>query len=303
MAIYVVGDFVRETRIRKGYSQEEVSFGICSVASLSRIENGEQTPSRLTLEKLLERMGTENNLFNVFVSREELELYETVQTITRNITDGNLDELESQVCKLENMIRQGARLERQYLLFAKGELLRQRDGADDEVMELLMQSIHLTLPKFDGFTPLTSNLLTFDEIMIINAIAIQHAKMNRVKTALGLGFWLKNYMKDKVVEGKLKTAKYPMILYNLSNWLAIIERYLDAFEMADEAVEFCIKYGNLVMLPFVVFNKACALAEFGKCNEVKRYFVQSIAVFETTKQFERARTATDWCVNHYKIEL
>ena len=70
MAVYVVGDFLRETRLRKGYTQEEVSYGICTPASLSRIENGAQKPGRLILEKLFERLGTENNLFNSFVSRE-----------------------------------------------------------------------------------------------------------------------------------------------------------------------------------------------------------------------------------------
>ena len=71
MAVYVVGDFLRETRLRKGYTQ--VSYGICTTASLSRIENGAQKPGRLILEKLFERLGTENNLFNSFVSREEME--------------------------------------------------------------------------------------------------------------------------------------------------------------------------------------------------------------------------------------
>ena len=42
MAVYVVGDFLRETRLRRGYTQEEVSYGICTPASLSRIENGAQ---------------------------------------------------------------------------------------------------------------------------------------------------------------------------------------------------------------------------------------------------------------------
>lgn len=54
MAVYVVGDFLRETRMRKGYTQEEVSYGICTPASLSRIENGAQKPGRLILEKLFE---------------------------------------------------------------------------------------------------------------------------------------------------------------------------------------------------------------------------------------------------------
>ena len=63
MATYVIGDFIRETRIRKGYTQEEVSYGICTPASLSRIENGMQTPGRYILDKLMERLGMENSVF------------------------------------------------------------------------------------------------------------------------------------------------------------------------------------------------------------------------------------------------
>lgn len=40
MATYVIGDYIREIRLRKGYTQEDVSFGICTSATLSRIENG-----------------------------------------------------------------------------------------------------------------------------------------------------------------------------------------------------------------------------------------------------------------------
>lgn len=46
MATYVIGDYIREIRLRKGYTQEDVSFGICTSATLSRIENGAQTPGR-----------------------------------------------------------------------------------------------------------------------------------------------------------------------------------------------------------------------------------------------------------------
>ena len=101
MAVYVVGDFLRETRLRKGYTQEEVSYGICTPASLSRIENGAQKPGRLILEKLFERLGTENNLFNSFVSREEMELYSAIQTLIRNVTDAEIDKIEEQelICK------------------------------------------------------------------------------------------------------------------------------------------------------------------------------------------------------------
>lgn len=102
MAVYVVGDFLRETRLRRGYTQEEVSYGICTPASLSRIENGAQKPGRLILEKLFERLGTENNLFNSFVSREEMELYSAIQSLIRDITDEDVAKLEEHISIVEN---------------------------------------------------------------------------------------------------------------------------------------------------------------------------------------------------------
>lgn len=256
MAVYVVGDFLRETRLRKGYTQEEVSYGICTPASLSRIENGAQKPGRLILEKLFERLGTENNLFNSFVSREEMELYSAIQELIRDVTDGDIKKIEIQISKVEKLTVNISGLEHQCLLFAKGELVKQRDKDQNKAMELMMKAIHITLPDFDGINPLRSNLLTFDEIMIINSIAVLHAKNGKVMDAIQLEMWLKDYMEDKIVDGKMKTAKYPMILYNLSNWFGIKGCHHEAFQMADLGVDFCVSYGNLAAFPILVMALA-----------------------------------------------
>lgn len=264
MAVYVVGDFLRETRLRKGYTQEEVSYGICTPASLSRIENGAQKPGRLILEKLFERLGTENNLFNSFVSREEMELYSAIQELIRNITDKDISKIESQVDVVELMTKDTTELEHQCLYFAKGELARQRDENNDKAMELYMKAIHITLPDFDGKNPLRSNLLTFDEIMIINAIAILYAESGNIMLAIQLDIWLKEYMEGKIVDGTMKIAKYPMILYNLSNWFGDRNCHTEAFELANQGIDFCVKYGNLFFFPIFLVNKGIALAELGK---------------------------------------
>ena len=241
MAVYVVGDFLRETRLRKGYTQEEVSYGICTPASLSRIENGAQKPGRLILEKLFERLGTENNLFNTFVNREEMELY--------------------------------------------------------------MKAIHITLPDFDGKNPLRKNLLTFDEIMIINAIAILYVNNDEIMTAIQLDMWLKEYMENKLVDGKTKTAKYPMILYNLSCWLDDEGYHKESLEMAEQGLEFCIKYGNLFFFPILVANKGVALAGLGKMEEAKEQLHQAIMIFKSMKQNDHIQLIIDWCRTNYGIEF
>ena len=190
MAVYVVGDFLRETRLRKGYTQEEVSYGICTTASLSRIENGAQKPGRLILEKLFERLGTENNLFNSFVSREEMELYIAIQTLIRNVTDGDLHRIEEQIDIVEKLTQNTSELERQSLFWAKGELATQKYGNDCEAMDCFMKAVQITLPDFDGKNPLRNHLLTFDEITIINSIAVRHGENGDLLTAIQLDMWL-----------------------------------------------------------------------------------------------------------------
>ena len=303
MAVYVVGDFLRETRLRKGYTQEEVSYGICTPASLSRIENGMQKPGRLILEKLFERLGTENNLFNSFVSKEEMELYFVTQTLIRNVTDGDLHRIEEQIDIVEKLTQNASELERQSLFWAKGELATQKYGNNGEAMEYLMKAIQITLPDFDGKSPLRNHLLTFDEITIINSIAVRHGDNGDLLTAIQLDMWLKEYMENKIIDGRMKTAKYPMILYNLSYWLGEENCHNEALKMAEQGVDFCVKYGNLPAFPILIFNQGAALAELERYDEAKKCFLQSITIFEAMKKPSQVQTAIDWCREHYKIEF
>ena len=304
MAVYVVGDFLRETRLRRGYTQEEVSYGICTPASLSRIENGAQKPGRLILEKLFERLGTENNLFNSFVSREEMELYSAIQELVRNITDDDVAKIEKQIEVVEKLAVNTTELEHQCLYFAKGELARQKEKDDKKAMEMYMKAIHITLPDFDGKNPLRNNLLTFDEIMIINSIAILYAnRENDIMNAIELDMWLKVHMENKIMDGKMKTAKYPMILYNLSNWFGNKEFHVETLKMAELGVDFCIQYGNLAFFPILVVNKGVALAEIGKIEDARKCLHQAIAIFEAMKQVDHVQPVIDWCKIHYKMDI
>jgi len=242
-------------------------------------------------------------LFNSFVSREEMELYSAIQELIRDVTDGDIKKIEIQISKVEKLTVNISGLEHQCLLFAKGELVKQRDKDQNKAMELMMKAIHITLPDFDGINPLRSNLLTFDEIMIINSIAVLHAKNGKVMDAIQLEMWLKDYMEDKIVDGKMKTAKYPMILYNLSNWFGIKGCHHEAFQMADLGVDFCVSYGNLAAFPILVSNKGVALAELGEFEEARKYLHQTITVFEAMKKTDRAQAVIDWCSMHYNIKF
>lgn len=303
MAVYVVGDFLRETRIRKGYTQEEVSYGICTPASLSRIENGIQKPGRIILEKLFERLGTENNLFNTFVSREEMELYTAIQTLIRNVTDGDVHKIEEQIDIVEKLTQNTTELERQSLFWAKGALEAQKYGNNKESMEWLIKAIHITLPDFNGKDPLRNHLLTFDEITIINSIAVRYAENDDLLIAIQLDMWLKEYMENKIVDGRMKTTKYPMILYNLSCWFEDKGCYREELMMADQGIDFCVKYGNLALFPKLVLNKGGALVKMGDNENARKYLHQAVTIFEAMKRKDTVQQIATWCKDNCEFEV
>lgn len=76
MGNYNVGDMIRLSRIANGMTQEELSEGVCSVETLSRIENGKHKVKSDTYRQLMEKMYqiTEKN-YAVCVSRD-MELIE-----------------------------------------------------------------------------------------------------------------------------------------------------------------------------------------------------------------------------------
>ena len=79
MAYYTIGELIRDARERQKYSQEELSYGICAVSTLSRIENGLQVPGKKILEGLLQRLGAVDRIYYVYLNQEERERYQLEQ--------------------------------------------------------------------------------------------------------------------------------------------------------------------------------------------------------------------------------
>ena len=52
-----LGEYIKQRRLDLGLTQEQLCDGICEPVTLSRLENGKQTPSRNRINALLQRLG------------------------------------------------------------------------------------------------------------------------------------------------------------------------------------------------------------------------------------------------------
>ena len=74
MALYSIGNFIRQRREELIITQDEPAEELCSVTTLSRLENGTQTPHQSTVRALLQRLGYSDALMFRAVGREEFEI-------------------------------------------------------------------------------------------------------------------------------------------------------------------------------------------------------------------------------------
>ena len=69
-----IGAFIKQRRKELKLTQEQVCSGICDPVTLSRIENGKQTPSKSVISALLQRLGMPEARYYVLESKNELEI-------------------------------------------------------------------------------------------------------------------------------------------------------------------------------------------------------------------------------------
>lgn len=303
MANYTVGEMVYEHRTARGYSQEELSFGICSTSSLSRIENNCQIPGRTIFEALMQRLGVSDSLFSVYVSREEMEIHKLVQEMAWSLERLNFGKVKRIVEELEGRLGRNSHLDRQYVAFAKARVFLDRTGDREKYFEMLLAAIRMTMADFEPEKGFQRRLLTFHEITILNNIAVELYGSGRDGTGLKLLFELKEYMDTHIIDEEEKAKKYPLILYNITTRLGGQDRHQEAYELCGQAIEYCIEHNKLIALPYLLTNMASASAELKMGAKAEELFQQAVMLFAICKKEANVERVRKNAFARYGIEL
>ena len=69
-----LGEYIKSQRLELGLTQEQLCEGICEPITLSRLENGKQTPSRNRINALLQRLGLPDDRYFALLSQNEMDI-------------------------------------------------------------------------------------------------------------------------------------------------------------------------------------------------------------------------------------
>lgn len=279
MQNFFLGDYIRQRRLELGLTQEQVCEGICEPITLSRIENGKQTPSRVRINAILQRLDLPDDRYYALLTKNELEIEALEKEIVACNATGRVEEGFKQIEKLE-AFAEGEPLIQQFIIRSR-LLLEQVEKryTEQEEIEILTQAIRLTVPDFNT-EEIEKKLYTRDEIKIINQIANAYSCAGNQKKAADIFYQMLKYIRKHIKETITSAGVLPMILYNYARVLDLAGRYEEGIEYALETKEVCIKYGHYQYLPrcIEIYGECCYF--LGKIEESKKAYRQAYYICE-----------------------
>ena len=249
MQNFFLGDYIKQKRLDLGLTQEQLCDGICEPMTLSRLENGKQTPSRNRINALLQRLSLPDDRFFALLSKNELEMEALQKEIVAcNVTEQVAEGFEK-LAQFEALAAPDDQIAQQFALRSR-VLLGRLEGryTPMEQITLLMQAIRLTVPRFD-LENIESFLYTKDEITIINQIGLAYSDDGQNKKAAEIYYQLLRYVRKHFKETIISIGMLPLVLYNYARVLDLCGRYEDGADIAQQCRKACIQYGHYQELP------------------------------------------------------
>lgn len=275
MKVKYLGEVVRQRRKAMDVSQGMVCEGLCTAMTLSRFESGQQTPSWDCVAAILQRLGLPDDQICAHLTREETQLEllrkEMLACFGRFEQAQGEEQEQARAQALEKLrdfersIKKDDHINQQFIWGMKASL---ELYSPQKRLEILMEAIHLTSPRFD-LDEIGNCLYFANEVAIINRIAINHFRCDQRSKAIDIYSQLL-----RLVRKRSPNHNYlPLIAYNYARYLAAENRLEEALEISELGRQICIKQEHYNLLPYFLHVEAgCRYltGEAGKSAELYR---------------------------------
>lgn len=274
-----IGEIIRRRREDWGVSQELVCEGLCTSMTLSRLENGQQTPSRDCVVTMLQRLGLPDDSYYAQLTKEELRQItlrkEILSCSSMYVRTTGVErerfraDAMKKIKELECIAKKDDVVSRQFLVARKANWIEE-DGkhSRNKIMDMLLSAIRLTVPKFD-LDEINRCLYSENEISLIIDIAVQHSRSGQRRKAIDiLSQLIKMLQKRYPNHMRLSLAAYDYAIY-----LALERRYEESLEIVELGRTTAIKQKHYLSLPgFLHIEAECRyfMGEVGTSEKLYR---------------------------------
>lgn len=287
-------------------SQSKLCKGLCSVATLSRIEAGARDADALLLEALLERLGKTPNQFELILTDIDYVLYQNREEIVKQIKNKVYDSAYHLLNEYEKAAASKGNVHLQFIVNCKALLNELNGGAVERTIELFMEAISYTVPDFKTYK-IKDYYLNNSELNIIIDVVQRmiSAKMTgRVKEIL---YQVINYLEEhKSMEENSKL--YPKVAF-IAGSLFMQEKDMDqALDICNKGLEKIKGSRRMDYVGELTFIKAQVTESLlkaqqkreGSQNECLKLYLEAYYIFDICGELETAEKIKNHLQEEYQ---
>lgn len=269
MIYYTLGEVIKESRIRNKMTQREVARGICSSATIARIEQGKQMPSRRVLEELFRRLG------------EPVCFFSGMTLDARRGSSDNLAELLQTNLPREKEETPYEKQLRDYITILNGmDVADSTETVLEELLELLEQSC--PLERLHEGEEIVA--FTYLELWVINSIAKAYFELEEYETAEEFLMKIIVYVERHKIDRKIRVSILPLVCHNLAVLHSRLDRIGSAEEYCEAGIQCCINEGKLWLLDELFELYAFVLQKEGIAMQAEYANEQGVFLLQLKKR-------------------
>lgn len=299
--MYLLDEVVRLGRKNKRMSQEELSADICTTGTLSRIENGKQTPTGGKFRALMKKLDTGLDYENGELDTADFFLLEKKQELNRAISLRNWGEAFELVQYLKNKLDM-KNSKNQAVLQANENCILFNEGkmSLEDFLKSCEQAMECEGERWRE-EEFWQQFFTEYKVSIMNYIACIYKRDNRREDAIFILEHLLKRLKDSKVELDDRYESSMLVVGNLSSSYGEIGKFEECIELCKMDLRISLKCGRgfgigkaLGNLAEAVNDKAVKITE-----NSKRYFEWSYYISELFSVRSTATYADEYYREHY----
>lgn len=244
MSVRNAGSAIREARLKAGLSQEKLSDGVCSVLSLSRIENGTAGVSPSTFQALMTHAGAPCGAYPVFANRTDFDCFYILKTAWFYLDCWQLNEAYAELEKIEEKeFAQNKYYYQEWLLLHCKLQFRSGCANHQDTFNTLLDALNISRPNIDLFD-FRELLLSVNEIKLLILIAQEALYLSKTDICLAICMQINSYLENSQItflEKDLLLAENAIVY---AKYLISIKDYSTALKTSDLFRQLMIKNAN-----------------------------------------------------------
>lgn len=274
MANYRAGDVIRLTRNAVGITQEQLSEGICSVETLSRIENGKHKVKQSTYAQLMEKMERDPRRSYAVCTGKDMELLEERIWVEDALAKHDYEKADRYLHRLKRKIAED-KISRQYIERIEGVIdYRLKRITAQGYVQKMKEVIRITVTDYETYLQIETKEqaypFTEQEIMVLNGLANGYGDIDRPQESIrifdALLLCLEEGYMDLDSEAKLKM----LIEWNYVKALEEDGKYREALKKVKELLETVVRNNNGRLIPNSLVSIAWNMQKIGQEKEGDR---------------------------------